>query len=650
MNYRPDIDGLRTLAVLPVVFFHANITGFSGGFVGVDIFFVISGYLITTIIWREISDDSFSISKFYERRARRILPALLAVIFFSAIVGYVIFTPEEMSAFAQSILGSLFFFQNILLGAQAGYFDAASETKPLLHIWSLAVEEQFYILFPLVLLVASRWMSRDRIVFFLGLVFLTSFAISAYLVYTRPVFTFYMLPTRAWELLAGSLLALVANNRSLVKKSKWRDAASILGLAAVIVPIFTYSGDTLFPGLAALPPVVGAAAIIWAGSESFGGRMLSWKPIVFIGLISYSLYLWHWPLMAFHTLIFPGEISHLHGFLLILVSFALAVLSWRFIEKPFRSKDGLLNSRGSVFVWSGLAMTITAGLALAIVLGSGWAWRASPDIIALAKVTEEKELSDQRCRPEVVLFTLRGRDRGFCKLGSEEEGAPELVIWGDSHVGAWYPLLDEALRNSGPRALAITMAGCPIAFNLARADIGKDGCLESGSAVRAYIESNDVPKVLIVASWFGVLDEKNTVYQGTSSHDAESRLQNAVSAISDTGNAFSDMGVKSGFLLTVPGAKHSVPEAMFRKARLGAYPEIRRTAESYQSIMAPLQGVAQAHYDAVLRSDDLICTDGFCDVLRDGKPLYYDTNHPTQYLNTIMLPHLQTQLDNFLFN
>lgn len=647
MKYRPDIDGLRAVAVIPVLLYHAGLVGFSGGFVGVDVFFVISGYLITGIIWREISDGRFSLAVFYERRARRILPALFAVIMFSAIVGYFVLTPEEFSNFAVSVLGSILFVQNFVLEAQAGYFDAASETKPLLHVWSLAVEEQFYILLPLALLLAARFLNRRGVIILMAVTAALSFALACWLVFRSPVFTFYMLPLRAWELLAGSLLAIAGNNTA-PGRGRLRNAMSVVGLAAIVVPVFLYTPLTPFPGYTAAAPVLGATALIWAGPHSMAGRALSWQPLVLVGLISYSLYLWHWPLIAFYGLIFPETAQPVHSAGLIVASFILAVLSWRYVETPFRRPEGLLRTRKVVFATSGMVTAGFVGVAVLAISGNGWPWRAPPEIAALAEVVYEKRVSDSQCRPQHVLFVLRGQERGFCRLGADGENTPKIVVWGDSHLGAWYPLLDNVFKNAGHGAYAISMAGCPIAFGLDRASADKEGCTEASQAILRYLQDNEVEKVLIVGSWFGVLSVKDTVYAGQRSFDDATRRENVLRAIADTGDLLEEMDIVSGFLLTVPGARHSVPEALFRKAQLGFYPEMRRSTAEYNALMGPIREVADAHFDTILATDAILCATGQCEIMQDGRPLFYDSNHPSLYLNEIMLPHLQGDISAFL--
>ncbi|MFN2284634.1 MAG: acyltransferase family protein [Anaerolineae bacterium] len=647
MRYRADIDGLRAIAVLPVVFFHVGFSGFPGGFVGVDVFFIISGFLITSIIWRELSFENFSIARFYERRARRILPALFVVILFSAICATLVFTPEELTRFAISILGSVFFVQNFVLSAEAGYFDAAAETKPLLHIWSLAVEEQFYILFPIVLLVSARWMSRSAIVILLIVLAGLSFCLSSYLMMRSPVFNFYMLPTRAWDFLAGSLLAVLGKP---IKQGPSRilDALSVVGLAAILLPVVLYSPDTPFPGYTAALPVLGAVALICSGPHSLVGRFLSLRPFVWVGLISYSLYLWHWPLVTFHRIVFPGSVQLSHALILTLLSFALAVASWSFIEQPFRRKDGLLRTPRAVFGLSALVGSMLVALALSVISGNGWTWRISPHTIATLEVAGEKQDVKSRCTADKHLFTVRGEPRGFCRLGVASADAPSVLVWGDSHVRAWYPALDAAFRNAGVSAYAIAMNGCPIAFGMVRVGPDERGCMGASAAIRAELEAGAFQKVLIVASWFGVLQSKNTVYAGVRSFDDKTREYNVTRAIADTGDALRELGVRSAFLVTVPGATKAVPEATFRKGLIGYYPEIRRTKEEYQALMGPVRSTAEKHYDQVFSLESALCESGWCKVTDDGKPLYFDSNHPSLHLNKIMLPYFEKLLSQFL--
>ena len=297
-GYRPDIDGLRALAVIPVILFHAGVSGLSGGFVGVDVFFVISGYLITGILYRELNSGTFSILKFYERRIRRIMPNLLALLLCVLVACSILFIPIDLYAFGQSVIATLTFSANIYFYLKMGYFAPMAQQLPLLHMWSLGIEEQYYLLFPFVL----RALFGLRRVGFLGAMwalFAASLALSAWTVTVWPDMAFYSPACRLWELMTGSLLAVGAVP-ALTRRLP-RELAALGGLVAIIAAVMLYDDATPFPGFAALLPCLGAAALIHANQSSdltAAGRLLAWPPFVAVGLVSYSLYIWHWPVIV----------------------------------------------------------------------------------------------------------------------------------------------------------------------------------------------------------------------------------------------------------------------------------------------------------------------------------------------------------------
>ena len=297
ISYRPDIDGLRAIAVVSVILFHLN--ALRGGFVGVDIFFVISGFLITSLLWKEIqATGTVSLIGFYDRRIRRIFPALFAMFAVSWVVGFLYLFPNEFTAFARSMLAALLSVANLFFWRESGYFAAAASTKPLLHTWSLGVEEQFYVLFPPLLALLYK-LSARRLKLSLTVLALLSFALCVALTRSSPDAAFYLPVTRAWQLLFGSLLAL--NDLAVLRHRLWRNAAALLGLLILGYTLLRFSSATPFPGYMALLPTLAAALLIAAGTKgkTLVGRVLSFKPFVFVGLISYSLYLWHWPLIVF---------------------------------------------------------------------------------------------------------------------------------------------------------------------------------------------------------------------------------------------------------------------------------------------------------------------------------------------------------------
>lgn len=342
MKYRKEVDGLRALAVLPVVLNHARVPPFTGGFIGVDIFFVISGFLISTIITQQISDGEFSIIDFYERRARRIIPALFVVVVTSFILAYFTMLPDDFENFSQSVVATMFFANNILLTLTSGYWELASEFKPLLHTWSLAVEEQFYIFYPLIMIAVFK-LRRSALPAILIVGIVGSFAMSAMLTSTHPNSSFYMIHTRAWELLLGALASYYMKRQSLTPDTC--NQLSLMGLLLIALAIFGYSESTPYPSFYAAVPCIGTALILmFANPSTITNRILSNRVLVGIGLISYSLYLWHQPVFAFARILSITPPSRGLMTTLCILTVSISYLSWRFIEQPFRNRS-LLTQR-----------------------------------------------------------------------------------------------------------------------------------------------------------------------------------------------------------------------------------------------------------------------------------------------------------------
>lgn len=364
MDYRREIDGLRALAVLPVILFHAGFETFSGGFIGVDVFFVISGYLITTIILAELEQGNFSIVNFYERRARRILPALFLVMLVCIPFAWFWLLPSDMKDFSQSLVAVSFFASNILFWRESGYFDTAAELKPLLHTWSLAVEEQYYVLFPLFLMFSWR-LGKRWILIALGLMFVGSLAVAQWAAHAKPNAAFYLLPTRGWELLIGGFAAFYlsqANRKEFGKVAG--EAGGWLGVALIMYAVFAYNKATPFPGLYALVPTLGTVLIIlFATQQTTVGKFVGNKAFVGVGLVSYSAYLWHQPLLAFFKYRNFGDVENFSATIIVFATFILAFLSLRYVETPVRTKKFLV-TRSSLFVASLLMILFFVAIGL----------------------------------------------------------------------------------------------------------------------------------------------------------------------------------------------------------------------------------------------------------------------------------------------
>lgn len=420
--YRGDIDGLRAIAVISVMLYHFAVWPFTGGFVGVDVFFVISGYLITGGILKDDSHHKFSFSDFYIRRARRLFPALLSTIAISYIVAFLVFSPIDFEKMSGSTVFALFGISNIFFWRSADYFDSASILKPLLHTWSLSVELQFYLIWPALLLILARF---GRSAVSVGALAITcaGFALSIYAINNDSTGAYYLTQYRFYEFAAGGLVFLFRRSAFFNKLERAHSVLFISGMALVLSPIFTYSTQTVFPGVNALLPVFGSMLMILSGDKTLIAKSLSLRPVSYIGEISYSLYLVHWPMVVFAQYILVKEFSNASGILLALVSLAVAIPMHRFIEKPLRNPKKI-NISGPIFclLCSCAAVVVMVPSAFSWV-NNGWSWRL-PNAVKNINSISIKE-------SEGYLW------RRFSSLSSEHssfknDGREKLLITGDS--------------------------------------------------------------------------------------------------------------------------------------------------------------------------------------------------------------------------
>lgn len=441
--YRPDIDGLRAVAILSVMAYHMLLPHSTGGFVGVDVFFVISGYLITSIVWREIGLGKFSIVRFYERRVRRILPALAGVLIACIVGGWVFLLPREFVEFAWSMLAASVSGANIFFWLHASYFAGPAEMKPLLHTWSLGVEEQFYLLLPPALLLVARF-AKQRVALVLGAIGVVSFAASVFYVMRSPDSAFYLLSSRAWELMAGSLLAVGAIPG--FRTALGRHVAGLAGLGMILYAVTRYTPLTPFPGAAALLPCMGAVLVIAAGQygSSIAGRLLSLRPVVFVGLISYSLYLWHWPISVLARMgIMPWVTFMRHGGKLMVLAevFAAGTLSWMFIERPFRGGPHA-PGRKSLFLTMGATFACLAAVACVLIASHGMPSRFSPLQVRIASyLAEGGNPVTERNGTCMVDHSYQAPKLDVAACLRTDSTRPNILLFGDSHAAhLWYGL------------------------------------------------------------------------------------------------------------------------------------------------------------------------------------------------------------------
>lgn len=451
--YRREIDGLRAVAILPVVLFHAGIGGFSGGYVGVDVFFVISGFLITSTIQEEIREGRFSLLSFYERRVRRVFPALFFMLGVCTVAAGLTLYPEDYQRFSRSLIAATLFISNFLFNKESGYFDGSADEKPLLHTWSLSVEEVFYIAFPFALAFAWRWIGIrwSRLVLLMGL---ASFGASTLALHLDPYSSsaFYLPHFRAWELLLGALLALEMNRAG---RDLWSsNTLTLLGLSMIAAAVFLYSEETRFPGAAALLPCLGAALVIGFGQQSTSGakQLLSNRYIAFLGLISYSLYLWHWPVLVFYHHWAGRKPAEWEAAMLIAISLVLAILSWRFIEQPFRGRRGVLSQR-SLFIASGAVMVVMVAVGLHGEISGGWVARYDHQLPNDLVARNDRDERQEEC------LSPRSDPTG-CLYGDVNK-PPSVVLWGDSHAAVFSVTLGHLAAQRGEAVQVFTMWACP---------------------------------------------------------------------------------------------------------------------------------------------------------------------------------------------
>jgi peptidoglycan/LPS O-acetylase OafA/YrhL len=510
IDYRPEIDGLRALAVLAVVIYHGGL-GLTGGYVGVDVFFVISGYLITALIIRDLQTGNFTLKGFWERRVRRIVPALAAVVLATLVAGWFILLPQDYAALGKSAAYQAVFTANFHFWqvTENGYFaPGPPQEMPLLHTWSLAVEEQFYMIVPLLLVLLFKFpglRTRRMLLFVLSAGFAASLLASQNGVLQYKHSTFFLLPTRAWELLAGSLVAILpacgTKPRGIV-----REVLSYLGLAGIVLPCVYYSHSTWFPGFTALPPCLGCALIIWSNSRAASsgarpttslGTLLSMKAVVFAGLVSYSLYLWHWPVLAFAQYSAAGEgMSTGYRICLLAASFGLAVLSWRFIETPFRRRT-CPASRPAIFKMAFASTAVLCACGVLIDINNGFPRRLPEELQhALARNPKDDYLF------VAEMETADIRTGKFTALGQRSTEVPAgVLIWGDSHAMAAMPAFDLVLKKHGIRGQGATHSGRPPVIDYWTPGSRRQVDREFSSEVVSYVERNRIPHAVMISSW-----------------------------------------------------------------------------------------------------------------------------------------------------
>jgi len=641
-TYRPDIDGLRAVAILSVVAYHCSETLMPGGFIGVDVFFVISGYLITKIIANDIARGRFSIAGFYVRRTKRILPALFVVLITTLLLGLFLLTPSELSGLGRTTAATSAFVSNITFWRDTGYFDIAAERKPLLHTWSLAVEEQFYLLWPLVLFLVSK--TRANIRHLLGAGILLSFGVSCYAVLREPGAAFFLLPTRAWELLVGAALTLgvVPQPRS----RALRHGLAVAGLAMIVVGLRWLDRTSPFPGWNALLPCVGTALLIHAGEQGnnvVSDRLLSRAPMVFVGLISYSLYLWHWPLLSLGRITQHGTLTLGQALGLVAVAVVLSVLTWRFVETPLRAKHGT-PAAAPVLIRYAVASVAAFALGASLHLSRGLVQFASPEILRTELARYDGNPLSGRClRWQSETGPLAGAE---CMSG-QERFSKRLVLWGDSHADAAAPGVIKFAADHGYATHQLTMAGCPPLMGAEVKGPGADyaACTAFNRRVLNYVtEDRSIEVVMLISRWtlytenarFGTDDQGPITYlvdpaDRSLSTDASRRvfsrhLDATIAGLREAGKTVIVLGTIPPLGINVPAciARNYMPFSDVRQCSVDAdlvLPHLRYVDSEIERLGMNRPGVC------TYLPKKALCPDGTCLDTVGGDILYANDDH-----------------------
>lgn len=646
MPYRPDIDGLRGIAVLAVIFFHAEQLGFRGGYLGVDIFFVISGYLITSIVHGQLQRGEFFFADFYARRARRILPALIGMVVFTAPLAYGYLLPTDLVSFAWSLVSTATFTSNFLFGGRVGYFDLDAHLEPLLHTWSLAVEEQFYLFFPLVLVVCWHWMRR-RLMLVVTVIALISLVLAIQQVARRPSFVFFQLAPRVWELLAGALVALYLSRSAVSRLTRAaREWGSAVALVLVLASFFVFNKMPSAWALNNIVPVVGVCLLLVLGQGqeiTVVGRLLSHKALVFMGVISYSAYMWHQPLFAYVRYVGTRHNTDWMWMGLVGLSLAVGYASYRYIERPFR-RPGSLSSR-VVLTRSAIALALMVLVATVVIQLQGFPARL-PHGIEWRSLGEKIEKVGDVCKMKPVA--------GFagvesCRFG-QKDGKRVVALYGDSHAQAIQYELDRLFLAKGIAGVWVKPTGCQIVPAVVESgDTSQISlCRTAFHEMQRYLREQ-VDAVVIASRWtmrlYPIAGSIDKLSFDTGDGGVEHLLYRTYAAVDDAGKI--DMGgdakrvALTAFLAAMDSiAKpvvliYPIPELGWDIAKVNFHArtmvdELSTSNALYEErnkFVIDVFDRFEARNIIKLQVMELFCDASRCYGQRNKIPLYYDDDH-----------------------
>ncbi len=631
-KYRPDIDGLRAVAVLSVIGFHLFPSVLRGGFIGVDIFFVISGFLISSIIFEGLERGSFSFIDFYTRRIKRIFPALLLVLIASFAIGWFMLLADEYKQLGKHIAAGAGFVSNFALWGESDYFDTAAETKPLLHLWSLGIEEQFYFLWPLLLWAA--WIRKFNLLKIVIAIAVISFVLNVRMTHKDAASAFYLPHARFWELLAGAVLAYVTLYKNKALEILPHHTRSLLGGVFIVVSLFIIYKGRSFPGYWALLPVAGAVLLISAGTSAwFNKTILSNRLLVWFGLISYPLYLWHWPLWSFLR-IAQGETPTYEMRLAIFVaSVGLAWLTYRFVETPIRTGDNATRKRNILIV----LMIMAGGIGYGCYTQSGFPQRSLPKL--LDPYTQTLTLSEKKDACFEIPFAYETSGTWFCTLGAKDT-KPTMFAYGDSHALGLIPALDKFGVEQHRSIPFIGNSGCPplLGIQSVRGEelTKKYNCQKINERIFEYVKNNDIKSVLLIARWSYYTggtttpNELNPVFAEGKKYSSQEAF---AYGIKQTIDRYKAIGVKVYIMGDNPQQIHNPMDALRKYRRQASDSLINQLSVpktehlnnqrlALKIIKNNTQGKA-----TYINFDNLLCPNDTCPLVVNSKFLYKDSDH-----------------------
>ncbi|HKL04774.1 MAG TPA: acyltransferase family protein, partial [Roseovarius sp.] len=655
MKYRREIDGLRAVAVVPVILFHAGLSLFAGGYVGVDVFFVISGYLITTIIIAERDEGRFSILRFYERRARRILPALFLVMALCVPFAWMWMPPDAFNDFLRSTAFAALFISNVHFWENVGYFAIDAELRPLLHTWSLAVEEQYYVFFPLLMALLGVFRRAKHIVV-IGLLATASLALSEWGWRNYPDQNFFFTFSRMWELFAGSICAFIVFKRPVAPNGP----AAALGLGMVLYSVFFYDGSVPFPSVYALMPVVGTSLVLlFAQQGTLVARVLSMKLPVAIGLVSYSAYLWHQPLFAFARLRSLHEPALWIMLLLAVLSFGLAALSWRYVEQPFRAGPRkLFAGRPALFGAS------LAGIAVFVAFGLGGMQLGWADARLAGRMTPfYQQIMDSTAGSALSGECLSATDGDknaakFCTVFKGQADGETVAVFGDSHAQAILPAFEQYSNDTGVRVVKAISAGCAplIGTYVLNGNFPLGTCHDLGQAQARFVAENDVSTVVLVARWsLYTMGTYGLEGDGYLLNDQPARQTGGRAAarevfsksLRDTAEFYQAQGVRLIILEQVPQMLVKPEDVVHEAMMLGRSPDAaleRFEGDGIEvAVHDGLQGFARSEFEKLDGVEVASVAEAFRDGERyrwfiNGRSAYTDLDHVSVYGARLLQP------------